>query len=418
MDEKEFKKALSEGLNEAKGAIVSEVAGQVSSKLDERLKGVEEKVSKLEAAPAIKFGAPAIIGSKMYRGYDLSKQCRGIREAAAKNPHQFDTFRDEEKVNDFAKFMIALIKVIKHRDLGAMADLREIYAKANYAEGADATGGYLVPQEFQADLIMLARNSTFAVNNCTVVPMSTDNLVIPKEAGLVSVAWNTEAGQLADSEGTVGQINLVAKRLDGLATVSNELLMDSAVDIAGMLAEQFSYATLLELDNQVLNGTGSPCSGILSAAAGQSVSMASGSTAISNLSAHYLSEMISKIEEGYLGGAKFLMNKAAKHYIRALRDTNGQFIFAQPGAGVPGTVWEYPYIDTEKAPSAPSAATAFLAFANLKQFFIGRRVGVMSIDVDPYGKFDYFQTRFRMVTRWALSIGQSNAFCRLLTAAS
>lgn len=418
MDEKEFKKALSEGLNEAKGAIVSEVTGQVSSKLDERLKGVEEKVSKLEAAPASRaFGAPAIIGSKKYRGYDLEKQCQKIRQMAYKNPQDFPVFSNEEKVNEFAKFMLALIRVIKHRDLAAHADLQEIYAKANYAEGADANGGYLVPQEFQADLIMLARNSTFALNNCSIVPMSTDNLIIPKEASLVSVAWNTEANDIADSEGTVGQINLTAKRLDGLATVSNELLMDSAVDIAGMLSEQFSYATLLELDNQVLNGTGSPCSGILSAAAGKSVQMATGSTTIASVTATYLSEMISKIEEGYLGGAKFLMNKTAKHYIRSLKDTNGQFIFAQPGQGVPGTVWEYPYIDTEKAPSAPSTATAFLAFANLKQFFIGRRVGVMSIDVDPYGKFSTYQTRFRMATRWAMSIGQSNAFCRLLTAA-
>lgn len=419
MDEKEFKKALADGLAEAKGQIVTEVAGEVSKTLDERLKSVEAKVEKIEAAPAAKvFGAPAIVGSRKYRGYDIGKQCSRIREMASKNPHLFPVFSNEEKVDEFAKFMLALVKVIKNRDLSAQADLQEIYAKANYAEGSDATGGYLVPQEFQADLIMLARNSTFALQNCTVLPMSTDNLVVPKEASLVSVAWNTEAGQLADSEGTVGQINLVAKRLDGLATVSNELLMDSAIDIAGMLAEQFSYATLLELDNQVLNGTGNPCSGVLSAAAGKSVQMGSGSTTIASVTATYLSNMIAQIEEGYLNGARFVMNKSAKHYIRSLKDTNGQFIFAQPGAGVPGTVWEYPYVDSEKAPSAPSANAAFLAFGNFKQFFIGRRVGAMSIDVDPYGKFDYFQTRFRMVTRWALSIGQANAFCRLLTAAS
>jgi len=313
---------------------------------------------------------------------------------------------------------VGFVKFKKNQDLSALADIQAVQAKAQMQEGTDSEGGYLVPDEYAWEIAKLARAKSFALNQCTVLNMGTDTLKLPAEASLVSVAWTAEEGGITESEPTFGQVQLTAKRLDGYAKVTNELLQDSNIDIVGLLTEQFAYAVGLELDNQVLNGTGDPVSGVLTAKAGYSVVMGSGETNFSSISADDLSNMIAQIDEGYDDNLLFIFNKLIMHYIRTLKDDNNNYIYAKPGNGVPGTVWEIPYFQSAKAPKTTGANTAFVVLGNFKYFYIGRRVGSMSLDIDPYGLFTTYATRFRIVTRWGLAVAMAKAFCRLLTAAS
>ena len=304
----------------------------------------------------------------------------------------------------------------------AECEAGDIIGKTALAEGTTTTGGYLVPTEYQWELILLSRDKTWALQNCSIVNMGTNDLRLPTESALATVAWTGEASAATESEPTVGQVQLTARRLDAYAITSNELLQDAYVDVAGMLANQFSYGINLELDNQVLNGTGNNAgsgimSGILTAAAGFSVVFGTGSAAFSCLTADNLSNAAQSLDEGYIPGAKFVFNKLIMHYIRTAKDANGRYIFAAPGNGVPGTIWEYPYIVSSKGPKTTGATTAFVAFANFQYIYIGRRVGAMALEVDPYGLFTQNQTRFRVVSRWAGKIAQANAVCRIITSA-
>jgi len=412
----ELKKAIEEGLGSIKTEVKTLVETE-SKKIADEVKGISERVAKIENLPITKLGFNINTIPSVYKGYKIKDQCVEIRNLAMKDAGRFKIFSNEEKTDEFVKFFIDTIKALKG-DLQARADLKDFYRKAAMQEDTASEGGYLVPDEFQMDLIQLARNKSFALDLCSVVNMSRDTLKLPKEAALVSVAWTAEESGITESEPTVGEVSLSAKRLDGYAKVSNELLADSAVDIVGMLTEQFAYATGLELDNQVLNGTGSPVSGVLTAAADYSVVLGTGEVNFSSISADDLSEMISKIDEGYQANLTFIFNKLIMHYIRILKDTTNNYIYAKPGNGVPGTIWEQPYRQSSKGPSSTGANTAFVALGNFKYFYIGRRLGAMALDIDPYGLFTNYQTRFRMVTRWGLSIAQATAFCRLLTAAS
>jgi len=209
---------------------------------------------------------------------------------------------------------------------------------------------------------------------------------------------------------------LTAKKLASLTSgISSELLQDSIFDIVGWLTEQFMYTQGLELDNQALNGTGSPLSGVLTAACGYSVSLATGSTNFSAISGDKLSEMIYKLSEADAANAKFVFNRLIMHYIRTLKDTTGQYIWQKPGDGRPGTIWETPYIQSVKGPGTTGATTAFVALGNWKYFYVGQRMG-MTIAVDPYTDFNKDQVRFRAIRRVALAIARSTAFVRLLTA--
>lgn len=415
---KDFKEAVDEGLKPINEKL---------EKSDSRLKEVESKLVLIEKLPAFNR-APAFISSEKYFGRRVGKQGGIIRNAFAKGLFNengyslgFDTagFESEEQIDDFAKGMIEFFEARVKHNPEAQQKLyeRNLRTKASYQEGTDSEGGYLVPDEMSWDIIKLARNSTFGLRECTVLPMSSDVLKVPKELTVATVEWDDEEGQAGQKEGTFDQATLTAKRLNALAIMSNELMADSAIDIVSLLTEQFSYAVNLELDNQILAGTGSPVSGLMKGTAGTSVVMASGSAHFSMITFDHLSQALASLEEGYLANAKWVFHRNVKHYLRNIKDSNGNHIMVQPSAIQSGTIWEFPYLLSEKAIGTSAASTVEVLFGNLKKFYIGRRRGIMSLDVDPYGKFDYYQTRFRIVTRWALTLANSSAFVTVVTAA-
>lgn len=404
-----IKKALDDGMTSLKASI-----GEIKTSTEATIKGVTDRLEKLEAAPA-KAAAPAFNTiPSVYKGYKLGNQAEEFRKNAGKLEH----LTSDEKIDEMSKFWIDFIKAHgRKQDVKAMSDLHDFYAKTALAEGADANGGYLVPEEFYGDLIRISRGKSFLLQNARVINMATDTMNIPKELANVSVAWTNEGIAATQSEPTFSTLQLVAKKLDAFSISSNEMLEDSALDVVGLLNDQFGSAIVLELDNQALNGTGAPLSGVLTAATGYSVVMGAGSTAFSSITADVLSEMISQIDEDYLQGAMFIFNKKVKHYIRTMKDTEGRLIYAMPGANTPGTIWEYPYFESVKAPSTSATSTGFISLANWKYFYLGRKTGGMTVRVDPYTKFKENQTQFGVFTRWAPKIAASKAFTRAVTAA-
>jgi HK97 family phage major capsid protein len=383
------------------------------------IKAIADRVAKIEALPLNKLGVFSVntIASE-YKGYKLAEQGRVIRDIALRNPTRFKALADEGKANEFCKWMIAVTKALKG-DLDARAELKEIYAKAQMQEDTAAEGGYLVPQEYEWDMVQLARAASFALNECSVINMTRDIINLPSEATLVSVAWTAEESAATETEPTFGQVQLNARRLDGFGKVTNELLQDSAIDIVSILAEQFSYAIGQELDNQVLNGTGTPCSGVLTSAVGTDVKFASTQTNFSEVTATYLSQLIYSLNSGYLAGARFIINRLGLHYVRTLKDSQNRPIFADIGGGtIPPTIYGFPYFMSEKITNTTAAETAYIAFGQFKKFYIGRRIGASAIDLDPYTYFKENATQFRYITRWGMKIGNSAAFARALTATS
>lgn len=400
--------------------VVKENIEPLSKKIDEHgeaLKKAEEKISKLEDAPQKGINLAQTTGGK-YKGYNLNRQADAIKRHAEKNPHAYETFckggkLDEEKIDNYSKWCIDFINAKVHGNVESMQALQ----KASYAEGADATGGYVVPIEYQWDMVQLARNKAFAINECTVIPMSGDSLKLPSEATLASGTWEGEADTIASGEGTFGQVSLTAKKYASLATLSNELLADQAVDIVSILTEQLSYDTLVNgLDNQVLNGDGTTFTGLLDAGSSNEVTLAG--TTFASIDADDLSVAISKLSQGDLENAKWVLNPLIKHYLRILKDSNNAYIFQRPEGGLSATAWELPIIESAKAPSTTAVDTSFVVLGNLKKYYIGQRKGLVSLDVDPYGLFSTDQTRFRMTSRWGLASSRASAFCKITTAAS
>ena len=392
------KDKIKEMLNEAMGDALKEQVDEIKAinqenveKVLEQNKELKEQIEAIKAAPAQKVELPVPGKEKkvtMYKGYDLKAQGKAldIQEKLIVSPE------DREMISKFF--------------------IDSLQGKATNVEGTDARGGYLVPEEYGDVLLAHARLNSLALQECQVINMNTDTLNIPKENSNVSVSWSAEEADLGATNPTFANIQLVAQRLGGYGIVSNELLADEQYDFVSVLTSQFGEAIGQELDDSVFNGGGgSTFTGALSGAT-NTVSCAATATSPNRdiqLTNDELSQAIAKLTDNKLMGSKFYFHQNSMHYVRVQEDTAGNPIFALPGNGVPGTVYEYPYrVSAKVGTASPGADTPFALFGNMaKCYVIGRRKGNMVLEIDPYGLFDTYRTRFRMVTRWdgAVALG-------------
>jgi len=302
-----------------------------------------------------------------------------------------------------------------------MEMLEKMYGSVDKTVVGDSGNVFPIPDIVESEILWFAREASIALREARIVEMTSAKQSWPRETASASVSWGNTT---SESEPTVDEVELDATELSCWAGVRNSHLADSRSDIVAWLTANLGEAAGLELDDKMFEGLGtdSPfiCSGILSAACGNSVTMASGSTAFSQLSSTNLSEMIAALDGVRKAGAKFYMNGAVIHYIRDLKDTNGRPIFMDGhiGTGVPPAIFGYPYGESIKMVSTSAANTAFLAFGNLKNFLVGRRLQSGVLDVDPYGLWTTNRTRFKIYQRWALEMALPAGFVRLLTAAS
>jgi HK97 family phage major capsid protein len=409
MDIKEVKDALVEGLkpiNDSIGVIKGEVTAVKTAQ-----EAVDARLKKIEALPLEKFSASIIVGADKFLGYDLSKQGRFIKDKIGKVA--FETFDKEEKVNEFAKFLIAVNRARhpKIQDPEAKRYLAEV-TKASLAEGAAGTGGDLVPDEYQWDIVQLARSRAFMLQLCRVVPMTSDVMYIPTEATLASVNWKAEAAILSQGEPTFSHVTLTARKATAYAISSNELLQDSRIDIASILTEQFAYGIALDIDNQVLNGTGNPFSGLLvDGVLTSNIVTLAGS--MSTITVTKLSEMIYKLSEADTANARWVISRLALHNIRGMVDSTNRPIMQPLSESTPSTILGFPWQVSEKIANSDTASAISSIFGDWSKMIIGRRIGAMALEVDPYGLFDYDETRFRMISRWAFVLGRETALAKL-----
>lgn len=119
-----------------------------------------------------------------------------------------------------------------------------------------ATGGVLVPDEYRSFLIYLTENYGVARRMCMVMPMASDTLTLPRLTGRFTFAFSGENTAATDSELPTDAVQLVAKKVIGLAKIPNELMDDSAISVADMYAKGFAEGLAYTEDNCFVNGDG------------------------------------------------------------------------------------------------------------------------------------------------------------------
>lgn len=130
-------------------------------------------------------------------------------------------------------------------------------------EGSDP--GYLVPEQFRAQLWDMGLEDSIVRKRATVYPMARNQLNVPAYGGYdhsagvygtVTEKWEDESEQKAETEPDFEKIGLVAKKLCCFCKSSDELKEDSAIPFSQVIGKAFAGAISFYSDRTFLNGDG------------------------------------------------------------------------------------------------------------------------------------------------------------------
>lgn len=117
-------------------------------------------------------------------------------------------------------------------------------------------GGFLVPDEFVPDVIVLREQYGVFRQRARVVPMSSDTRIQPKHSGGLTAYFVGEGQSITSSDASWGNVKLTAKKLATYTKMSSELNEDAAIEIGGYVAREIAYAFANKEDECGFNGDG------------------------------------------------------------------------------------------------------------------------------------------------------------------
>lgn len=350
-----------------------------------------------------------------------------VKEALADVPLKKDIVaeevNEETRLNDkFKTFGEFLHSVARIRRFGEI-DNRLVYktergdlskpvadarGKASLVEGTDSAGGFLVPEEFRAQLQDIGIESAVVRRaNPFIVPMASDTLRYPivndtthasSVHGGVVAYWSKEGAVGTESEPTFGSILLTAHKLSGYTKVSNELMADSAVALEPLLRRQFGEAWSWFEDLAFLKGTGSgqPL-GVYNAACTVSVTR-------QDTDEVFIKDIINlyaRMLPGSRDRAVWILNHEVLPQLMWSHSANTSTnAYGAPQVFMPNivdplkqTILGRPYFVTEKLPGLGDAGD--LMFCDFGSYLIGER-SPLTIDMSDqvYWSTDYLAFKF------------------------
>ena len=275
---------------------------------------------------------------------------------------QPSTFNEEEKPmrarNVYRKSMMKALK----------SNFRDITNELKV--GADESGGYLVPEEFESEIVKGLEEENIVRKLATKVQTSglhKINIAATKPAAL----WVEEGGQLTFGDGTFDQISLDAHKLHVGIKVTEELLYDSAFNLEKYITEEFTRALANAEEDAFLNGDGvNKPTGIFDSKKGGELGL---TTKAQTITADELIDLVYSLDRPYRKKAAFILNDATVAQIRKLIDGNGAYIW-QPflKEGEPDKLLGYPTYTSAFAPKAEKGKLA-VALGDFSYYKIGDR---------------------------------------------
>lgn len=237
-------------------------------------------------------------------------------------------------------------------------------------EGVASDGGYLVPDEWDANLIKALDEENVMRKLAGVIKTSGEHK-IPIWTGKPAAAWVDEGEKIEFGDVDLDQKTLDAHKLAVAVKVTDELLQDNAYNLESEITDVFASATANAEEDKFMNGDGTEGpTGIFNETKGGTVAVTS---TAKNISADNIFDLIYALKRPYRKNAVFIMNDSVIAAVRKLKDGNGAFMW-QPAmtAGEPATLGGYKVYTSAYAPKDK------VAFGDFSYYKIGDR-GTRSI---------------------------------------
>jgi HK97 family phage major capsid protein len=361
---------------------------------------VLKEQARKNASAIVNAGAiPASIIKEKTMNSDISKKMYDKKPKKA--------FVDADQAEAFAAS--TRLAMMGGKNYGQKANDLEIAKKAQ-VEYSNTLGGFLVPEEFVAQLVYLTEPVGVARKISNVVRMSRDLQRIPRKTGIATMSWVGEgqAGTVADNG--YDQVELAARKLQLLMQASNELLEDSAVNIADDLANSMREAYDKAIDESYFNGDGTSTYGGylgLKNALPSSAYVAASGTAWSNITASDFTGALGVLQN--VNSARIAMVCSRQFFFQVmlrLEKATSQFKeLAGPAlAGADASFLGYPVYFSQVMPTASAATTSSVY---LGDFVGGSMVGErrdLTIASSEHAAFSSDSWQWRATARASVNI--------------
>ena len=252
---------------------------------------------------------------------------------------------------------------------GSVADARQANVQT---VGTNADGGYLVPEEFQANLL-LKLNDIGAVRSVATVESRPDGRKMLWPAADLSSSGayiRAEGATATASKATVSQKSIEFDNWNSqVYEASYELLQDSAIDVPGLLNQVLPHWIAQAQDVAMV--AGSSVSGAKIAGLLESPSVVGETTASGNTKAFTTDNLVSlihSIRRPLRTGAHFMFADTTERYLKTLKDSQNRPLWL-PGyvQGAPDIIMSFPYVVDDNVPAMAASAKSIL-FGNFSHY--------------------------------------------------
>jgi HK97 family phage major capsid protein len=311
------------------------------------------------------------------------------------------------KFEDISSFLQATwVKGNPDDDTAAL--LREV---KNYQTSVGEEGGFLVPEEFRAELLRLSLESSVVRPRARVIPMANATLRFPmidstsnasSVFGGIQVFRTQEGDDITASEAKFGSIKLEATKQTALARVTNELVQEWGA-FGMFIAEVFPEAIAFYEDADFLSGSGAgePL-GALAAANGAIVEVAKrGGQAADTIVWENIIDMYARMLPSSLPRSVWIASQDTFVELATMAltvGTGGSAVWLTDGRSTPVlTLLGRPVILTEKAPGS-LGDKGDLSFVDFGMYLVGDRQR-MVVDSSIHESFTSDKTTYRIIQR-------------------
>ena len=275
----------------------------------------------------------------------------------------------------------------------------------------DPDGGYIVLDDFRAQLIQKIRDRVFIRQRATVISTSAASISFPAFDYDATVSDVAENEQIPEENLTnlFGKENFVPHKHGRIFRVPQELLEDAEFDVVNLLTSHFATRFAEVEEQQLLTGNGiTQALGLLNAGLPTTDFETSGSNLVT---ADDIVGIPYEMRAVYRAQGVYMMHRNFVKQVRKLKEgaltpsddspafTVGAYLW-QPAlrAGEPATLNGFPLVESEWMPDGTSTTTAdpYIFFGDLSNYWIIDRKGMAIKRLDEkYAEFDQIGFRLR-----------------------
>ena len=271
------------------------------------------------------------------------------------------------------------------------------------SEGTDTSGGFIVPPDIQAEMLVRMPQMAVMRQMCRVQQTNRDILRWPAVApsgssssiyssGFVG-GWVGETPAFTDTDASFQSFDIPIKKVRVATRLSNDFVSDAAVNILAFLASNGAENMALVEDNGFIAGIGSALQplGILNVAgipttgvAGTTAHTISNTIASPTSSVSTITQLFYSLPPQYAPRARWIMRRSIEGSIRNLVDAQGRptwFPWSQAGMApdAPDTLLGKPIMHSDWMPTDGTANNTPLIIGDFSNYIIGQRTQITSV---------------------------------------